>query len=157
MKRVLARTLATSMAALVILLGLVTAPTFGAKPTADKVTKGPWGQGVAVVDPTVPANAVTPSDYAAVNLTITLTDPGLSWDNGPNNVIGGCGAPVCLPSVMVPGVYKFPYVAGTDGIVAEAGGHFNLHGLDARGRMVSIRLTIQSDVGFANLPLWATP
>lgn len=125
--------------------------------TGDRVTSGHWGQGVAVVDPTVVANDVTPSDYAAVDLRVTLTDPSLSWDNGPDNGIGGCGAPGCLPDVMSPGVYKFPYVAGAGGVVADVGGHFNLSGSDSRGRTLTISLTIQSDTGFANLPAWATP
>lgn len=155
MKRSLMGLLA-SIAAATVVIGLGAAPTLAARST-DRVTSGSWGRGVAVVDPTVPANDGTPSDFAAVDLTITLTDPGLTWDNGPNSVIGGCGAPVCLPSVMTPGVYKFPYVAGTGGVVADVGGHFNLHGTDAKGKTVTISLTIQSDPGFANLPSWATP
>ena len=151
------RGLFAPMIATALTTGLVAAPAMAAKSTTDRVTTGSWGQGVAVVDPNVAANDLTPSSYAAVNLQITLTGPGLSWDNGPDNVIGGCGAPVCVPAVMTPGVYKFPYVAGTDGIVANVGGHFTLHGTDARGKTLYIVLTIQQDVGFANLPSWATP
>jgi hypothetical protein len=154
MKRLLKHGLFASIAMALVVLGLAS-PSTAARSTTDKVTSGSWGQGVAVVDPTVPANDVTPSDYAAVNLKVTLTNPGLTWDNGPNNVIAGCSAPACVPNVMNPGVYKFPFVAGTGGNVANVGGHFNLHGTDSRGRAVSISLTIQTDVGFANLPAWA--
>lgn len=155
MKRLLTRGLLASIAAGTVVISLAAAPTTAARSMTDKVTSGSWGQGLAVVDPTVPANDFTPSDYAAVNLKVTLTDPGLTWDNGPTNVIGGCGAPTCLPDVMTPGVYKFPYVAGAGGVVADVGGHFNLHGTDTRGRQVTISLTVQADTGFANLPPWA--
>lgn len=128
----------------------------------DKVTTGSWGKGVAVMDPTVPANDSTPSAYAAIDLKITLRNAygglGLNWDDGPNNVIGGCGAPHCVPSVMKPGVYKFPYVAGGGGPVPEAGiGHFTLRWHDSSGVYHSARLLIQGDVGFAHLPAWAKP
>ena len=157
MKRLLKRGVFASIAVITVVVGLMAAPTSAARPTTDQVSKGSWGQGVAVVDPTVAANDVTPSDYAAINLKITLNNPGLTWDNGPNAVIAGCHAPVCLPDVMSPGVYKFPFVAGVGGLVADVGGHFNLHGTDSGGRTVSISVTIQSDTGFANLPSWATP
>ncbi len=133
-----------------------------AKSTTDSVTTGSWGMGVAVADPTVPANNATPSAYAAVKLTITLraSNGGITliWDDGPNKVIGGCGAPGCLPVVMKPGVYRFPYVAGAGGPLVEAGiGHFTLRWHDANRKLRSLRLPIQSDVGFANLPAWAKP
>jgi hypothetical protein len=150
MKRLLTRGVA-SIAATLVVVGLLAAPAVAARSTTDKVTSGSWGQGVAVVDPTVL------SDYAAINLEVTLYQPTLFWDNGPKEVLGGCHAPVCLPDVMTPGVYKFPLVGGWDGVVVNVGGHFNLFGYDARGRYVSIRLKIQSDTGFANLPSWATP
>jgi len=156
MKRSLTRGLFTSIAATSLLVGLVAAPALAARPTTDKVTTGSWGKGVAVVDPTVAANNVTPSSYAAIDLRITLTNPGVTWDNGPDNVIGGCSAPVCVPVHMYPGVYQFPMVAGT-GPVAGVGGHFNLNGTDSRGNPLVISLTIQSDTGFANLPSWAAP
>jgi hypothetical protein len=145
-----------------VLAVVLSASTSQAKSTSDIVTTGSWGSGVAVVDPTVPANNSTPSAYAAVDLKITLRDiyggTGLSWDDGPTNGIGGCGAPVCLPAVMKPGVYRFPYVAGVGGQVPEAGiGHFTLRWHDAGRRPHSLRLTVQSDVGFANLPAWAKP
>ena len=157
MKRLFSRALFTSIAATSLLLGLIVAPALAARSTTDKVTTGSWGKGVAVVDPTVPANDVTASSYAAIDLRIKLTNPGLTWDNGPDNVIGGCSAPVCVPIDMWPGVYQFPYVAGADGVVAGVGGHFNLHGTDTRGNSVTIVLTIQSDTGFAKLPSWAAP
>ena len=129
----------------------------------DKVTSGFWGKGVAVVDPTVPANDSTPSNYAAIYLKITLRNAyggtGLNWDDGPNNVIAGCGAPYCVPAVMKPGVYKFPYTAGSaDAPLAEAGiGHFTLRWHDATGLPHHARVPIQSDTGFAHLPAWAKP
>lgn len=153
MNRLVTRGLFTSIAATSLLVGLVAAPALAAKSTTDKVTTGTWGQGVAVVDPTVTPGS-TPSSYAAIDLSMTLSNPTLSWDNGPNDVIGGCGSPGCLPDVMMLGVWKFPYVAG-DGPGANAGGHFNLTGDDAKGHSVSIRLKIQSDTGFAHLPSWA--
>ena len=130
--------------------------------TTDNVKTDFWGSGVAVADPTVPANNSTPSAYAAVDLKITLRDvyggTGLNWDDGPNNVIAGCGAPTCVPAVMKPGVHRFPYVAGAGGKVPEAGiGHFTLSWHDADGRIHRARLPIQSDIGFAHLPSWATP
>ncbi|HUZ15072.1 MAG TPA: hypothetical protein VMU72_02700 [Gaiellaceae bacterium] len=132
------------------------------KPPIDKVTTGTWGKGVVVVDPTVPANNSTPSAYAAVYLKITMRNAnggtGLSWDNGSNNVIGGCGAPACMPAVMKPGVYRFPYVAGVGGLVPQAGiGHFTLRWHDPSGRFHKVRLPIQKDIGFAHLPWWAKP
>jgi hypothetical protein len=143
-------------------IGFARLPAWATPNHNDKVQSGTWGKGVAVVDPTVPANDSTPSNYAAVYLKITLRNAyggtGLNWDNGPNNVIAGCGAPVCVPRVMKPGVYRFPYVAGAGSKVAEAGiGHFTLRWHDARGQFHSARLPIQSDIGFAHLPAWAKP
>jgi hypothetical protein len=133
-----------------------------ARSSTDKVTTGTWGKGVAVVDPTVPANDSTPSAYAAVDLKITLRNryggTGLTWDNGPGKVIVGCSAPVCVPAVMKPGVYRFPYVAGAGGQVPRAGiGHFTLYWHDASHKRHALRLLIQRDVGFAHLPPWAKP
>jgi hypothetical protein len=143
-------------------VGFANLPDWAVPVTSDRVTTGTWGRGVAVVDPTVPADGSTPSNYAAVDLKITLRNSyggtGLSWDNGPNQGLGGCGAPTCLPSVMKPGVYKFPYVTDAGGQVAEAGiGHFTLRWHDVRGRFHSARLLVQSDTGFAHLPAWAKP
>lgn len=143
-------------------VGFANLPAWATPTYNDKVQTGTWGRGVAVVDPTVPANDSTPSNYAAVELKITLRNAnggtGLNWDNGPNNVIAGCGAPTCVPAVMKPGVYRFPYVAGAGSQVAEAGiGHFTLRWHDNFGGFHYLRLPIQSDIGFAHLPLWATP
>lgn len=157
MKRLHALRVLTSIATTSVLVGLFAAPALAARPTTDKVTSGSWGRGVAVVDLTVVANSVTPTDYAAIDLRITLTNPSLSWDNGPDNGIGGCGAPNCLPDVMTPGVYKFPYAPGTADAVADVGGRFNLTGTDPKGQVLTISLTIQSDTGFVNLPAWAVP
>ena len=162
----------TRILTFLIAAGLMTvvlpSSAMAAKTATDTVTSASWGQGVAVVDPTVPANDLTPSSYAAINLKITLNDANgpitLTWDNGPDNVIGGCGTPVppgsgqgCLPDVMAPGVYKFPYVAGTGGVVAGVGGHFNFSWYDAKGKLRSLSLPIQADTGFALLPAWAKP
>jgi len=141
---------------------VLSASTSWAKSATDTVTTGSWGMGVAVVDPTVPANNSTPSNYAAVDLKITLRNSyggtTLNWDDGPNNVIAGCGAPTCLPAVMKPGVYRFPYVAGKGGHVAEAGiGHFTLSWHDSNRTVHRLRLPVQSDIGFAHLPAWAKP
>lgn len=141
---------------------ILSASTSRAQPTTDAVKSDFWGNGVAVADPAVPANGVTPSAYAAVDLKITLRDiyggTGLTWDDGPNNVIGGCGAPACLPSVMQPRVYRFPYVASPGSPVPEAGiGHFTLYWHDANRRPHHLRLLVQRDPGFANLPAWAVP
>ena len=155
---------------LLVAAGLLTALLPGsalAKGPKDKVTSGPWGKGVAVLDPTVPANDLTPSDYAAIKLKITLNDANgpitLTW-SGPNDVIGGCGTPDppgsgqgCLPDVMTPGVYRFPYVAGVGGVVAGVGGIFNLTWSDAKGNPQSLTVPIQADIGFAHLPHWAAP
>lgn len=146
----------------VFLAVVLSASASWAKPTTDTVTTGPWGMGVAVADPTVPANNSIPSAYAAVKLAITLRNAnggtGLVWDDGPGKVIGGCGAPACMPAVMKPGVYRFPYVAGTGGPLVEPGiGHFKLYWHDASRKLHSLRLPIQRDIRFAHLPAWAKP
>ena len=141
---------------------VLSASTSWAKSTTDVVTTGAWGMGVAVVDPTVPANKSTPSAYAALKLNITVRDSNggttLTWSVDPTHVIGGCGAPTCLPAVMKPGVYRFPYVAGVGGPVPKAGaGEFVLTWHDANRTTHRIRLLVQSDTGFAHLPAWAQP
>ena len=61
---------------------------------------------------------------------------------------------------MTPGVYTFPYVPGPNDVVpvppypvAEVGGHFTLTWYDAKGKFQSLHLPIQTDIGFAHLPL----
>jgi hypothetical protein len=136
----------------------------------DRVTHGSWGKGVAVIDPTVIRDGTAVTNYAAIDLRVTLSKAYgpivVAWDDGANNVIGACGG--CVPQVLTPGVYTFQYTPGPSDPpgspgwtpppykVAEARiGHFNLSWTDAKGHPQSLQVPVQTDTGFLNLPLWA--